>query len=80
MKIAPFLQKRLVTQFGFKQRNGSSVPVTFLQQNCWCLNSFLYTTENFLRRNLMKPRIKKDYELNSLSFMGGKNFIKYPGL
>jgi hypothetical protein len=27
---------RCVTQFDFKQRNGSSLPVTFLHQNCWC--------------------------------------------
>jgi hypothetical protein len=37
------------------QRNCSSLSVTFLQENCWCLNSLLYTTENFLRRKLMKP-------------------------
>jgi hypothetical protein len=40
------LAKEACDTVGFKQRNLSSLPVTFLQQNCWCLNSFLYTTKN----------------------------------
>jgi hypothetical protein len=46
IKISLFLRKRSVTQFGFKERNGSSLSVT--------PNGFLHTTENFLGRRLMK--------------------------